>query len=129
MPYERSEALLHVVHAGLQQREPVKDGLEILARLGASFARLAANLRQDLRGDVGHAVDFTTRQPVCADPLKPVAVGRKEGRHGRPAFALKRYVELPQPSLDKLLLGPDDSLLESQWICGVHQLVLVIDSL
>ena len=54
-----------------------------------------------------------------------MAVGRKQGRHRRPAFALKGYIELPEPLLDKLLLGLDDSLLENQLICGVHQLLLV----
>ena len=61
VPLERSEALFYVVHAGIHQCEPVKDSLEIIASLGASFARLVANLRKDLRDDAGHGGDSIDR--------------------------------------------------------------------
>ena len=57
VPLERSEALFYGIH----QCEPVKDSLEIIASLGASFVRLFANLRKDLRDDAGHGGDSIDR--------------------------------------------------------------------
>lgn len=74
MPRQRGKALFHVVHAGFQQRDPVKDRIDIPASLGASFTRLVADFRQDLRGDTGHAGVLTGPPDIDARLL--VAFGR-----------------------------------------------------
>ena len=77
------------------------------------------------QGRDGFSAQARRDGPGESEQVAPVAVGRKQGCHGLPVPALKGRLELREPLLYQVLLGPGNSLLYNPLICGVHQLGLI----